>query len=492
MSAAADGNDPSLTIINAFDFPVPVWNPTRASYRAEVSPAHALGSAGGTYHDDGPARLGVYRARLQMIRQRLPRSEHYVSGSGSDTFADVELVTIDSLLGNPGRKCVLGVLSQLEEGEWVLEDESNQAVKLQLDSTVFSSGLFTEGGIILAIGRYSDAETIFAVDSAHLPPAEQRRTSLGVLGAVDLFAPRREAVSVSASASAGRPRKRASKYEGRLASARAGRSSARAQIPEDAEFVVLSDVHLDNPLVLSKLKEMFDAYAEDPPALFIMFGNFLAREERHEGMSAVAASAMREGFSALAELLSGFPQIARNSRFLFIPGPEDGGHTANVLPHQPIPRVFTEPLREKLRHVHLGTNPCRIRYYGVDITLFREDLVTKLRRNSKISRQSREPPPAEGDASRVTADVVQTIVDQGHLSPLSLSIRPFSGQYDHSMWLYPLPDVVICADSFDAYEETHARCSVLNPGSFSSSDHSFVYFSPADLGTEECFSFCRG
>lgn len=38
--------------------------------------------------------------------------------------------------------------------------------------------------------------------------------------------------------------------------------------------------------------------------------------------------------------------------------------------------------------------------------------------------------------------LVQTILDQGHLSPLSLSVQPIIWELDHTMRLYPMPTAV--------------------------------------------------
>jgi len=38
--------------------------------------------------------------------------------------------------------------------------------------------------------------------------------------------------------------------------------------------------------------------------------------------------------------------------------------------------------------------------------------------------------------------LVQSILDQSHLSPLSNDIQPVLSDYDHSLRLYPLPTAV--------------------------------------------------
>lgn len=38
--------------------------------------------------------------------------------------------------------------------------------------------------------------------------------------------------------------------------------------------------------------------------------------------------------------------------------------------------------------------------------------------------------------------LVQTILDQSHLSPLAKSVQPVHSEYDHTLRVYPLPTAV--------------------------------------------------
>jgi len=62
--------------------------------------------------------------------------------------------------------------------------------------------------------------------------------------------------------------------------------------------------------------------------------------------------------------------------------------------------------------------------------------------------------------------LVQTILDQVHLSPLPLTTRPTLWEYDHALRLYPMPTAVILADKYERYELTYEGCHVFNPGRF--------------------------
>lgn len=90
---------------------------------------------------------------------------------------------------------------------------------------------------------------------------------------------------------------------------------------------------------------------------------------------------------------------------------------------------------------------------------------------------------------------MQTVLDQAHLAPLPISVRPVLWDYDHALRLYPMPTTVskadpppprrrhhhsqksrptnerfdpqlVLADSFEPYKLVYERCLVFNPGSF--------------------------
>lgn len=94
----------------------------------------------------------------------------------------------------------------------------------------------------------------------------------------------------------------------------------------------------------------------------------------------------------------------------------------------------------------------RIRFYGQDIVLFRENIVNRMRRHCI------KPPKDGDDINTITGHVcffslstsltsalqlVKTLLDEAHLCPLNISVRPVFWNYDHAMYLYPLPDTVI-------------------------------------------------
>ena len=229
----------------------------------------------------------------------------------------------------------------------------------------------------------------------------------------------------------------------------------------DGMFVILSDVHLDKPTVMEKLETLFDGFQDmDPLPAFVLMGNFcsipIARDPK----------LMISNFEELANVICKFPRIAKEGKFVFVPGPSDPG-MAEILPRPPLPKYFTAALRSKLSHVHFATNPCRLRYFSKEIVVTRQDMVHKLRRHCVLKPRS----------SEWVQHTVKTILDQGHLCPLPLHTSPIYWQFDHALRLYPLPDAVILGDCVDQFYENYAECDAINPGPFSN-DFSFVVYRP--------------
>lgn len=87
------------------------------------------------------------------------------------------------------------------------------------------------------------------------------------------------------------------------------------------------------------------------------------------------------GFKALADIMASFPTLSQYSHFIFIPGPTDPW-TSNTLPRPPIPENFVKPVINKVPNAVFTTNPARIRYFNQEIVVFREDLMSRMMRNT--------------------------------------------------------------------------------------------------------------
>lgn len=88
-----------------------------------------------------------------------------------------------------------------------------------------------------------------------------------------------------------------------------------------------------------------------------------------------------ENFDGLADLIASYPVITRSTHFILVPGPLD--ITANsILPRRPLLLSLMSRMRNKVPKVHFATNPCRIKFFGQEIVIFREDTMARMLRNT--------------------------------------------------------------------------------------------------------------
>jgi DNA polymerase epsilon subunit 2 len=242
---------------------------------------------------------------------------------------------------------------------------------------------------------------------------------------------------------------------------------------QEGMFVVLSDVHLDSPSVIEKIDRMLEGYSDfSPLPIFVFMGNFTSKP------LSGGTKAMISYFDDLTNIICKYPNVAKEGRFVFIPGPNDPGITG-VLPRGPIPNFFTSSLRSKVKHAIFASNPCRMRFFTKEIVFFRDDLVGKMRRHCLLEpREDNDEDEMMSGGSgqqQLSRHAIKTVLDQSHLSPLPLSASPIYWQHDHALRLYPFPDALIVGDRVDQYYENYEECDAINPGPFSNGFNFVVY-----------------
>ena len=324
-----------------------------------------------------------------------------------------------------------------------LEDPSG-VVPLDLSETKFHTGLYTESCFALAEGWYDD--NVFHVLALGFPPAEPSATTRAYFGNINFF---------------GGSSETSLKHNKTLAEMESNNP--------DAMFVFLSDVWLDQVNVVDRLRKLFSGYNSMPPSVFVLCGNFL---------SCVGEPGypkkLREHLRMLGELISEYDQIAAESTFMLVPGPADPG-SPNIFPRPPLPHHLTQDLAKIVPRCQFLTNPARVQFCTQEIVIFREDIVTKMCRNSIYF-------PESGD---ISGHFAKTITSQAHLSPLPLHTCPVYWDHDRALSLYPLPDLVVTADKFEPFTAENIGCQVINPGTFAKHDFSFKTYIPSTKSVED-------
>lgn len=440
-----DNEANSFHIIDAFDVPRFTYSLERKKFLSDGD----MGQDEPVVYSEASRKADIFCNRYEMIQQRTMRHHLFTpssSVSNEKRQKKVKLQTVEFLLGTSSKVediVILGMLTQVKHNQYSLEDPTG-VVSLHLSESKFHTGIFTETCFVLAEGWYEDE--LFHVCALGFPPAETAKTSRAYFGSTNFF---------------GGPADFCPKTCSKLALLESQQS--------DAMFVFLSDVWLDSPYIINKLRELFSGYNAMPPYAIVMMGNFLQNPYGSE-----QAKVLKDHFGTLADILIDFPELISSTKFIFVPGPADPGFN-NIFPRPPLPSYLTQEFRKKITCTHFVSNPCRVQYCTQEIVLFREDIVTKMCRNCIYF-------PDDGN---IANHFVKTLVTQGHLAPLPLHICPTYWDFDRSMYLYPLPDLVVTADKFDPFIESELECKVINPGSFGKNDFMFMTYIPKTKEVEE-------
>ncbi|XP_030637752.1 DNA polymerase epsilon subunit 2 [Chanos chanos] len=442
-----DTIDNVFNIIGAFDVPRFIYSTERKKFVPISMTNHPQPSLCGQARD----KAELFRERYTILQQRTHRHELFTPpvvgsdpGEGRNKF---QLKTVEALLGSTakvGEVIVLGMITQLKEGKFFLEDPSG-TVQLNLSKAQFHSGLYTESCFVLAEGWYEDS--VFHINAFGFPPTEPSSTTRAYYGNLNFFGGP-SATSVKAS----------------------DKLKQLEEENEEAMFVVVSDLWLDSVEVLEKLHTMFSGYSAMPPTCFIFCGNFSSTPYGKNHIKS-----LKESLRSLADVICEYPNIQNNSRFVFVPGPEDPG-PSTILPRPPLAEHITEEFRQRVPFSVFTTNPCRIQYCSQEIVVFREDLVNKMCRNCV------RMPSGNLD---IPNHFVKTILAQGHLTPLPLYVSPVYWAYDYALRVYPVPDVIVFADKYDPFSISNTGCLCINPGSFPRSGFTFKVYYPSNKTVED-------
>jgi DNA polymerase epsilon subunit 2 len=435
-------------VVDAFKGPRISYDEGQKTYSIESSAKYSL-------YPGIESRARMFRERFHMVQQRLLRKTNYkLRGLSSENKRDSEEVsTIESLLGDPGHRVLLGIITQPEEGKWFLEDITSN---IWLDLSIFSKTvegqdrIFTEGSIVVCSGSLSIRDTNrFVVDEMMLVPAESRKDSLYAMGIVDPFG--------------------TNERESKMNELRVIEQRATQDI-----VIVASEVSLASNKVCENLKKLFNGFEQMPMiasreqrALFVLIGPFTSKDFTSTGGREEAELA----FSNLGGCLSDCPVLREEAKFLLVPGPSDPG-AKNAWPRRNIPEYLISGLRKKIKNLSLASNPCRVKFYTQEIVIFRDDLLRRMMRHVVIA-----PNRAENSLD-LNEQLVQTLCDQAHLFPLPSTAKPVHWELDHAMRLTPLPDLLILADKTEQFKHEYEGCLAVNPGSFAV-DASFLFYVPA-------------
>ncbi|XP_068307001.1 DNA polymerase epsilon subunit B [Pyrus communis] len=450
-AAVYDGDDdgggstsePDWHIIDAFKVPKFRYDPIKKSFYKHTGRL--------SIHGEASAKSALYKDRFLLLSQIISRQKEFsrpAFGSKSSDSGRREISPIQSLIGQTGRRWVMGLISQLEDGHFYLEDLSS-SVEIDLSNAQITAGFFVENTIVVAEGEML-LEGVFQVITCGFPPLEPRDESLQFIAGNDFFG--------SSSLT----------EEETLRLAKLDRTVANDNV------VILSDVWLDDEEAMGKLETVFSAFEDEEfvPCLFVLMGNFCSRPCN---LAFHSFSSLRLQFGKLGKMIAAHPRLVEGSCFLFIPGPDDAG-PSTALPRNALPKYLTEELQTHIPNAIFSSNPCRLKLGTKEVVFFRQDLLYRMRRSCLV-------PPCTVETDDHFEHLVATITHQCHLCPLPLTVQPIIWNYDHSLYLYPTPDTIVLGDRSDQKAFKYTGITCFNPGSFSS-DSTFVVFRPCTQEVE--------
>jgi DNA polymerase epsilon subunit 2 len=415
-------------------------------------------------------KTAVFRERYNIIHQRLLRNEAFQAPSfhtrsnalqrTDSTTAQrfYKITPIANLLGRGGTShLLLGMLVIAPTGTLALDDLSG-SITLDLQHAQplqgSDSAYFCPGMIVLVDGVYEEdgagagssglgntggvGGTIggrFLGFSVSGPPVEKRNVSLGInLNSADVGGGFgwTDVLGLGSERAVGQRMRR---LEQRLLGpASEVTSEARRKV------VMMAEVNLDQPAVLSALRKVCEQYAvpEDPPMAFILTGNFSSQP----AMAGAGTGSIeyKELFNELAAVLSDFPSLLRSSTWIFVPGDNDPWSSAfsagasTAIPREGIPDVFTSRIKRAFASAksELGavkkegmdgeavwtSNPARVSLFGPaqEMVVFRDDISGRFRRNAvRVGQAARRrevqdaaEPAAETEAEEEDEDIVMS------------------------------------------------------------------------------------
>ena len=279
---------------------------------------------------------------------------------------------------------------------------------------------------------------------------------------------------------------------------------------KNARFLIISEVWLDQPQILERLKLLFDGFNSQGslPELFILIGPFSSNPPK-DGPR--AWSHYQDLFDNFAEFIERIKNV-RQCRFVFVPSSNDPGFSDSLLPRPAIPiQIFDAWKRAKFDFI-LASNPCRIIYFTQEIIIFKQEITQQMRIKSLNTQFNdlinKKQSSKEEDEKEIEVEEesqcysqsqkqknggltdyqrsLKSCLDQSTMSPFSLSNQTILWNSDHAISLYPIPDAFIAAERQNCYEFAYEDCKCANPGSFPSAEGSFLLYNPAQKRFDLC------
>ena len=144
------------------------------------------------------------------------------------------------------------------------------------------------------------------------------------------------------------------------------------------------------------------------PLVFVLTGEFfsfsnVSNKEDYQ--------VIENGVNSFLAILNKFKYFKDHCYWIFVPGMHDLGF--DFLPRKPFPKTFLSKLEESIPHFINGTNPMKFTLLGKECVISKCNLLKEFRRGQIA------PSMKKGKESGQAKQLINTILSQGHLAPMS-------------------------------------------------------------------------
>lgn len=424
--------------IDAFNTPRFIYNLQTKKFEHDKRPRSIF--------PDVQMQIEYLQHRYYMLYQKTIRHELFspkiIEKSSRENVKKFKLLNVENLLASTEVKeaVIMGQLNEIVEGKMFIEDPTG-FVEIDLTETRYHSGFFCEGMFVLAEGSYENK--IFKVDGLGFPPAEPASSSRAFFGTANSW---------------GGASEKLLKYS-------TGLQEAERENTE-ATMVFLSDVTLDVPEVIVKLRQLFVGYDSCPPVCIVLMGPF--------SKSSFNLYEAVPYFKELAEAANGCDQLKKETDLVLVPHVYDPIETG-IFPRHSLPPTLCKDLIKAWPRTKLMSNPCRLQYCTQQILVVRHNLLSRFARNTIHFPDKKD----------IDNHFARTLICQGHLMPFDKFKQPVHWDYDSALWMYPLPDLVVIGDNCQSFSTTQHGCTIVNTGSFARAKFTFKMYIPATRTVED-------
>jgi hypothetical protein len=472
----------------------------------------------------------VFRNRYSLVRYFLLQNPEFKTKFTKDSDG-IEISTLDCLLGNNEKVFVLGMLCLNEEGTLQLQDNT-KIITLDISECEWGRGYFPQGSIVLTQGFYKN-EVLKANVIVHPTYSWKERTfkeryECDFFGAItkSFITKPENSYEIKINKSKNNTKtnnlyeihnstenrnnvaitqenyllnflhknisENKNLYPKILEEYLSGnldfliKNNFNPNISERVfnttgeylteEFMlIISNPDLTNQSVLNAIDKILTGYnsaynnSKSLPFMIVFIGNFVPEN------SFCCFKTYMTSFENLANIILKSSHIAKYSYLVFIPGPDDFSLFSGF-PKHPIIETVINPIKKKLPNIINGTNPCRLSIFGKEFVFFRDNLNKKLSRNSVVKCE---------DITKNKEYYVHTVLAQGSLAPVDLSVSPQMWHHSQAMMILPLPQYLVLADVVEDFYMTNNFTTVVNPGNFTK-DFSFCVVFPLKNVVEPC------